>query len=120
MSNEDRERQRIARLRDLQLQARNPRKADQQMMRKVARRRQRRYRRVTLREMIRDIPHKWRDAIIGVVVGVGVSLVLPLLWQNKWAEIIGLMAIVVLALLGIAVGQAFDIRDELRDFSRRR
>ena len=120
MSQEDRERERVARLRDLQLQARNPRKADQQTMRTVARRRQRRYKRVTLREMIRDIPHRWRGAIIGGVAGVGISFVLPLIWQNKWAEIIGLMAIVVLAILGIAIGQAFDIRDELRDFSRRR
>lgn len=120
MSHQDKERERIARLRDSQIQARNPRKADQKIMRAVARRRRRTYKRVTLGEMLRDIPHKWRGFLIGAVAGVLLAIVLPLVWDNTAADIIGYLSIAVLGVLGLAMGQAFDARDDLRDFSRRK
>ena len=120
MSNADQERERIKRIREQQLRARDPRKAERRAVRTVTRRRRQRYQRVTFSEMIRDIPHKWRGFIFGAVLGAVLAIVLPILFEGTLVELIGFLSIVVLALVGFAIGQAFDLRDELRDFSRRK
>lgn len=114
MSIQNDERERLKRLRDRQLQARNPQKADQRVMHQVARRRGRRQKKVTLGEMLRDLPHKWRGLFFGCLLGVLLWLLLTLLVELAWVDLLGLAVILVLALLGYALGQAFDARDELR------
>ncbi|MBN1319007.1 MAG: DUF3784 domain-containing protein [Anaerolineales bacterium] len=117
---QDSEKDRLARLRERQLEARNPRKAEQQFMRTVARRQKRKNKPVTLSEMIRGIPHQWQGVFLGIIIGAIVLLILPLLWESRWAETIGILAIVIFAVFGFAYGQALDVRDELRDFKKRK
>jgi len=114
MSAQNDERERLKRLRERQLQARNPKKADQKVMRQVARRRGRRQKKVTVGEMVRDLPHKWRGLFFGCILGAILWLLLSLLVELAWVDLLGLAAILVLALVGYAMGQAFDARDELR------
>jgi hypothetical protein len=114
MSNQDKERERLARLRDRQLQARNPRKTDQRVMRQVARRRGRKQKKVTFGEMVRDLPHKWRDLFLGIVIGMVIWIVLDAVADGVWVDPVGLLAILFLAILGYVLGQAFDVRDDLR------
>ena len=114
------ERERLEWLRERQLRARDPRTADRKTMGTISRRRRKRYKRVTFAEMFRDIPHKWRGLLIGAAIGALISILLPLLFEGSWVEIVGYASIVVLALIGVAFGQAYELRDELRDFSRRK
>ena len=120
MSNQDRERERIRRIRERQIQARDPRASYRKTQRAVARRSRRRYKRLTVREIFTDIPHKWKGFFFGVMLGALFLILIPVLWENVWAEIIGFASIPILALIGFAFGQAFELRDELRDFSRRK
>ncbi len=115
MSRED-EQERLIKLRDQQLRARDPHTYDKKVLRTVSRRRRRRHKRVTLGEMFRDIPQKWRGLIIGAVIGMGLAILLPLLIEGTWGEVAGLIAILFLAIVGYFIGQAFDLRDELRDY----
>lgn len=121
MSNQDQERERIRRIRERQIQARDPRATYQKAQRAVSRRSRRRgQKRVTLWEMFTDIPKKWKGLVIGVLIGCFIAVVLPLLWLSEWATLIGFATIPVFAVVGLAFGQAFELRDELRDFSRRK
>ncbi len=121
MSSDHDERERLRRLRDRQVQLRDPRKADRKVQQAVASRHRARGRqRFTLKGAIATIPHQWRGLILGVLLGICISIVLPLLFEGTWPELVGLASIPVLGLLGFAMGQAFDVREELRDFSRRK
>jgi len=120
MDNQNDERERLIRLRQRQLQARDPRATDKRVIRTTTRRQRKRVKRVTLGEMVRGIPHKWRGFIIGALIGMVLSILLPLFMEGVLIEVVGILAIVILAGMGLAVGQALDVRDELRDFSRRK
>jgi hypothetical protein len=119
MSYQNDERERLKQLRDRQLQARDPRSVDRKVHRTVARRRGRRQQRVTLTEMYTDVPAQWKGLFLGVLAGIAVSIVLPLLFEGLWPELVGLASLLVLAILGFLIGQAFQMRDELRDLTRR-
>lgn len=117
---DDRERERLARLRDRQLQTRNPRSADHKRLRKVTGRVRRQQRQPGIGELMRAIPRRLLGAVGGALIGMAISLLLPYLVDGMWGELVGYVAIVVLALFGFMYGQALDVRDDLRDFSRRK
>lgn len=113
MTYQDDERERLRRLRDRQLQARNPKKADARVMRSVARRRGRKQKKITLADMVRELPHKWRGLFFGIIIGTLIWLVLSALAEGAWVDPVGLISIVAAGSLGFALGQAFDARDDL-------
>ena len=120
MSSQQEEKERIRRIRERQIQARDPRAGYKKTQRAVTKRGRKSYKRITLWEMFTDIPKKWKGLIIGIMIGAFISVLLPMLWSSEWAFLIGVATIPILAILGLALGQAFDVRDELRDFSRRK
>lgn len=120
MSQYDSEKERLRRLRERQLDARNPRKADQKMMQTVARRHRRKEKPVTIGEILGGIPHIWQGIFLGIIIGAVVLVVLPLFWDSPLAEVVGLLAILIFAAFGFFYGQALDMRDELRDFNKRK
>jgi uncharacterized membrane protein len=117
MSFQDSEGDRLRRLREKQIRARDPLAKQRRVEGAVARRRRASVKRFSLGEL-RKIPHKWMWMTAGLVVGVIVLIVLPSLWGNKYADIVGLVAILLLAVVGYFFGQALDARDELRDLTR--
>ena len=117
MSKRNKELERLERLRQQQLQARDPLAKQRKIERKVVARRRGSKEKVSFKSMITDVPYRWRGAILGAVLGIVISIVLPNLVEGSWAEWIGLLAVVVLALLGFMFGRAIDLRDELRDLT---
>jgi len=117
MTKRNEELERLKRLRQKQLQARDPLAKQRKIERKVAARRRGTREKVTFKSMITDVPYRWRGAILGAVLGIVVSVVLPSLVDASWVEWIGLLAVLALALLGFMFGRAFDSRDELRDLT---
>jgi hypothetical protein len=120
MSNQIDDRERLRQLRDRQLRARDPRSADRRTHRTVAKRRGRRQKRVTITEMFTDVPAKWKGLFLGVLAGAAVWIALPLLFEGTWPGLVGLASLPVLAILGFIIGQAFQMRDELVDLTRRK
>ena len=116
MSYQDREKEQLAKLRDRQLSARNPRKSDERVMRKVAQRGRRRQRKVTFGEMVRELPHKWRGLFMGIIGGMLLWILFSYVGEGLWVDLTGVLAIVFLPMLGFVMGRAFDVRDELRRF----
>jgi uncharacterized protein YacL len=118
MSNRNDELERLQRLRERQLSARDPRAKERRTQRKVAARRRKLRKRLTLKDILLDIPYKWQGVIIGAIIGVIISIVLTLTVESSWVELLGLLAVLFIAMIGFVIGQALDAREELKDLMR--
>lgn len=116
MSYQDREKERLAKLRDRQLSARNPRKSDERVMRQVARRGRHQQKKVTFGEMVRELPHKWRGLFMGIIGGMLLWILFGYVGEGLWVDLAGVLAMAFLPMLGFVMGHAFDLRDDLRRF----
>jgi hypothetical protein len=113
------EQERLRRLRDRQLAARDPQVKQRQIQRNVTRKeRQARGRHESLRELWETLPQTVRCPLIGFVVGVAVIFILPYVWDSKFAIWAGVIATVLFAVFGAILGHSLDLRDDLRDFMK--
>ncbi len=119
MSNGNQEQERLKRLKEQQLRARNPKKKQQQFQRMTAQRERKKDRSYSLGRAWRDIPHIWRYSVYGFMLGVLVLVVLPLLWDSPWTQFCSFAAILVLTIFGGMVGNAIDVRENIKDLTRR-
>lgn len=119
MSSKNTEIERLTRLRQQQIKARDPHAKQREIGRRVAARRRRIKSQDSFWSIVTDVPHKWQGIILGAFVGMVISIVLSLLVQASWVDAIGLGAIIALSVVGFFFGQAFDVRDELRDLANK-
>ncbi len=113
------EQERLKRLRDRQLADRDPHVKQKQIQRNIMQRESKeRSKRYTLGDAWRTIPHVYRNPLIGFLIGTGITFLLPVVWDSPWAVGVGVIATVIFAVAGAIIGQAMDIRDNLRDFSK--
>ncbi len=118
MSRRDDDVERLMRIRDRQLQARDPKKKDHKMHQRIAKRHTKRNAytpRQLLREMVSDIPHKWQGVILGVLIGTAIDIGLALFVQAAWVTLVGIAILVILPILGFTFGGVLDWRKELED-----
>ena len=108
------EAERLRRLREQQLRARDPHTKQRKTQRTITRKYRAR-KQVTFKEMLGDIPHKWRGLFIGFVLGLIIWIVLSSLFQELWADLAGLLVTAFFCVMGIFIGSGFDTRDKLRD-----
>jgi len=114
----DDEIRRLQRLRERQLQARDPHAKQRKIDRRIADRRRRLEKRESFSSIFTDVPHKWQGVVVGVLIGAIISILLSLLVHAAWTDVIGVALIVVFAIIGFYFGQALDVRDELRDLTK--
>jgi hypothetical protein len=123
MGDENQELERLMRIRDRQISARDPKAQDRRMQQKLTVQRRRMRKKLSLREMIIDVlgnlSYKVWGAIVGAALGVILLIVLTLVVDNPTAPLVGLTATIVLALVGLIFGHSFDWRDEVRDEMKR-
>ena len=110
------EQERLKRLRERQLADRDPLVKQKDFQRTSAgKARKAGGKKLSLGEEWRTIPNVYRSALIGFLIGVGVIIILPMLWNSSWAFWVGLGATVLLIVFGAVVGNALDIRERLKD-----
>ncbi len=114
MSHQD-EIERIKQLRDRQLAARDPLAHDNRLQHKISQQHRHHRKIVTFNDVLERIPWKVWGAMVGALAGLVVWVVLTLVWESSWVDLIGIAGAVILAITGVIIGQAFDVRDELRD-----
>ncbi len=117
MSNFDPEQERLRRLRERQLDDRNPHTKQHDFYRASKERERRAAKPYTLREAWAAIPHVWKTPLYALLLGVILLLVITSLWISIWAWIVGGAATLIFVITGIIIGQALDLRDKLRDYS---
>jgi hypothetical protein len=121
MSHQNDELERLKRLRERQIQARDPKAKDRKVQARVTtRRRKLEKKNVSFQTMMRDVlgdmPYKLWGALIGVVLGTVIAIVLALFLEDiVMVTVIGLAATVVLAMVGVILGHSFDWRAEVED-----
>ena len=108
------EAERLRRLREQQLRTRDPhikqRKSQREITRKYRSRKQ-----VTFKEMLGEIPHKWRGLFYGFVLGLITWILLTSIFKELWADLAGLLVMAFFCVMGVFIGNGFDTRDKLRD-----
>ena len=113
--NRDDEVERLRKLRDRQISLRDPHVQQQKVQKHVAHRRRSSREPFVLSRIFTQIPKVITFTIVGMLLGLVVLLVLPYFVQETWTDMVGIVAVVILAVFGAAFGQAIDVRDRLRD-----
>ena len=104
--------ERIQRIRDQQIRARDPRARDRKRQQKI----RARYREETFsfQDVLRNIPAKWWGMIIGGIIGLVVASVLnkAIETEASWMEYVGYVIVLFGIALGRGVGAAMDWSEE--------
>ncbi len=123
MKDDNQELERLMRIRDRQISARDPKAQDRRTQQKLTAQRRRMRKELSLREMIGDmlwnLSYKVWGVIIGSALGVILSIILTLAIENSTAPLVGLAATCMLALVGLIFGHTFDLRAEVIDEMKR-
>lgn len=114
MSNEH-EQERLRRIRDRQIQLRNPKVKERKVQKSVAKKHRRSLESFSLTKIWTELPKIIRGTVIGMLAGLAILLVLPYIFQGAWVDYVGFAAVFILAFLGMIFGQALDARDRLMD-----
>lgn len=118
MPNNDRELERLKRLRESQLADRDPLVKQRQFQQASAQREKRSKKPYSLGKMWKDIPHAWKGFFYGALLGTVVLLIVPIFWVSPWAIPCSAIAIVVFAIFGVMLGRAIDTRENIKNLMR--
>ncbi len=112
MSSQNDEIERIKRIRERQLQLRDPKAKDRQIQSRVASRYEKE--KVTVNSVIRDIPGKWIGMFLGAIIGFILAIAINLLvdFPAAWMEYLVYFIVLVCVVMGRGLGAAMDWRDE--------
>jgi hypothetical protein len=114
MTNSPGDRERLQRIRDKQISARDPHAKRRKVDAKVAARRRVTVKRFGVRDLT-QVPHKFVWAIGGGVLGVLFIIFLPYFWADPKATLVSIVALFFFVAVGFFIGRGLDTRDELKD-----
>ena len=119
MPNHD-EQERLKRLRERQLAARDPHK-QQQKREQIYVQREKRIasKKMTFAEMWRDIPHTIKGPLYGLVAGLVIFILLPIFWNSTWTLIVSIGITFFLIVMGSLIGRSIQTREDLKELTRR-
>lgn len=115
MSSRNSEQERFRRIRDRQIQLRDPQKKVNTLQHSISRRRKKSVTRFSFRSMISETPNKFLGFVLGLIIGVLVLIIVPDFVEPPWGDVVGFVSIVFLAILGFLLGQAMDARDRIKE-----
>ena len=115
MPNTENDAERFKRIRDQQLKARDPQTREHKIQHDISIRQRKSRQSFSFRKMLADVPRTWSGLILGIFLGLLVSIILPLFISASWVNFLGLGITFFLAILGLAVGHGLDGRRELED-----
>jgi hypothetical protein len=116
----DPEEERLKKLRDRQIADRDPQVKQRHYQQNYSRKNRQRAagQHLTLKSMWLDLPHVIRSSFIGLVLGLLTLWFLPQVWISRFAVPAGIAALVVFLMIGLVIGNALDVRDNIRDLSK--
>lgn len=95
------ERERLKRLREQQLRARNPKAKSEAQQRRIAEHHRKTAKPINLRTSLEYVPLRWWTMIIGALLGLVIGVWLNVLVDAAWTR----TAILILMFAGIALGR---------------
>jgi hypothetical protein len=109
---------RLKRIRDQQLSARDPGKKQRKLQQTITHKYRRRARSFSFGQLWAEVPNRWKGTLIGSVFGVIAVIVLPLVMDPSLATVAGFAVLGFLVLMGFLIGRARDAQDDLTDLLR--
>ncbi|MGD8632711.1 MAG: hypothetical protein PVF85_04015 [Anaerolineales bacterium] len=115
MPSED-EVERIRRIRDRQIQMRDPQIKQKKLQRTISKRRRSRLESFDFTRLFSELPKLITGTLLGVLIGLLALVILPYFVKTDWVDYLGLGILIFTTFMGAAFGRAIDARDSLRDF----
>jgi len=116
MGYDENKQERFKRIRDQQIQVRDPQIKERKISRQIStQQKQKRQNESFIKDAVKDVSYKAKGAYLGALLGLILLLVLPYFIEGRTATILGIAAIPFFMLIGFFVGSSFDWRDEIRD-----
>jgi hypothetical protein len=112
------EQERLMRLRERQLSTRDPHVKTRNFQQHAAERERRRDSGLSPGEIWGVIPHIWKSGFSGLLIGLLLLAVVTKLWISPLATPVMIAVTVICTLLGIVIGRALDLRDEIKRHAR--
>ncbi len=109
------ESERLRRLRDQQLQARDPLTKQRRLDGEISQKRRRMQQSFSFGGMWQDIPHRWKGAFVGGLIGLGILLIAPSLIEGNWGLCLGVAAFPFGALAGFLIGRYEDSMEDIKE-----
>ncbi len=116
-NNLDPEQERLIRLRERQLSTRDPGIKKKRFTNMLSEKERRSKNSLSIGRVWSVIPHIWRWAFYGVVLGLITMAALPTLWIHDKAWIVAIAAAVIIVIVCVVIGNALDTRDNIKDLS---
>jgi VIT1/CCC1 family predicted Fe2+/Mn2+ transporter len=110
--------ERLRRIRQQQLTARDPGKKQRKLQRTITHKHRRRTQSFSFGRMWAEVPNRWKGALFGSIFGVIAIFILPLVMDSKWATITGFGILFFIGFMGFLVGRSKDAQDDLRNLVR--
>ena len=109
------EQERLRRIRDQQLEARDPLKKQRRQDQHIARKQRKYTRSFSFEAMLDELPARWVGFLIGLMVGGFAILFLPLIFDVPWIDYATIGGTFFLMLIGFSLGRAIDMQDSIKD-----
>ncbi len=111
----DQEQERLKRLREKQLQARDPLVKQRQFQHSSSVKERRMSKPFSMSKAWKDIPHIIKTPFYGLILGVVLIFVLPILWVSPFAIYAALGATLLFIIFGAIMGSSLDLRDNIKN-----
>ncbi len=115
MNDQQKEIERLRRLREKQLSARDPLKQTRRDMSGLTRREKQRAG-FTFSKLYQEMDHKWQGLVIGFLIGLLIAVVVGLAVPTTTGAWIALLGLVIPPVFGFVFGASLDWRDDIRRF----
>jgi VIT1/CCC1 family predicted Fe2+/Mn2+ transporter len=114
MSYSNDEQERLKRLRDRQIAARDPQAKERKISYKVSQRRKSTYRQTTVGDLFKSVPYRWVYMLVGVLLGGAAFILIVFILPQAWDKYLGLIVLVILAIFGFIIGSSIDWREDIK------
>lgn len=110
----DPEQERLMRLRDKQVSARDPLVKNRKFNQMAAERERRRDKSISLLEFWEAIPQTARGGFLGLLVGLVLLKIVTAQWVSPLAMPVMVIVTIVVMILGVVIGRAVELRDNIK------
>ena len=110
----DQEQERLKRLREKQLQARDPLVKQRQFQHSSAVKEKRMRKPFSMSKAWKDIPHIIKARFNGLILGIIFVFALPFFWNSPYAIYASAGATILFIVFGAIMGNSLDLRDEIK------
>jgi len=112
------EQERLRRIRQQQLSARDPGRKQRKVQQTITHKHRRRTQSFSFGQMWAEVPYRWKGAFFGFIFGVIAIFVLPLVMDPDWATKVGFGMLFFMGLMGFMIGRSKDAQDDLKNLVR--